>query len=117
MMNTLLFIRWVIRNVFLAMQALIKAMEMFEFQFENEESSKEKSELICSVNCWSVEEFESAEMFKAIKTLWEKEPAIKECYNRRWDHKLKFTSYNLQVKFTSYNLQVTIKKLQLTNYN
>jgi hypothetical protein len=65
------------------MQSLIKAMDLFEFQFENEERSTEMAELICSVNCWSIEEFEPSGMFDAIKTLWQVEPAIKECYNRR----------------------------------
>ena len=76
------FCRWIVRNVFLAIQGLINAVQLFGLSFEHPDSDK-MSEIICRVDCWSVEQFEPPSILQAIKTLWESEPAIRECYNRR----------------------------------
>jgi hypothetical protein len=57
---------------------------MLELEFANGQESRAMARLICSVDCWSVEEFKPPDTFAAVKTLWETEPVITECYNRRW---------------------------------
>jgi hypothetical protein len=63
------------------MQTLIEAADKFELKFD--QRSKELSDLVCGVDCWKVEDFQPPETFDAIKTLWEQEPIIMDCFNRR----------------------------------
>ena len=65
----------------MAMQTLIEAADKFGLKLGPR--STELAEVVCAADCWTVERFESPAVFEAIKTLWEQDPVIKECYDRR----------------------------------
>ncbi|XP_048505001.1 guanine nucleotide-binding protein G(q) subunit alpha isoform X1 [Athalia rosae] len=79
------FIKLVYQNIFMAMQSMIRAMELLKIQYA-ESSNMEKAELIRSVDFETVTTFESPYV-EAIKDLWA-EAGIQECYDRRREYQL-----------------------------
>ncbi|XP_021200776.1 G protein alpha q subunit isoform X2 [Helicoverpa armigera] len=79
------FIKLVYQNIFMAMQSMIRAMELLSIQYGNP-SNSEKAELISSIDFESVTTFESPYV-EAIKALWA-DAGIQECYDRRREYQL-----------------------------
>ncbi|XP_076260397.1 G protein alpha q subunit isoform X3 [Rhynchophorus ferrugineus] len=79
------FIKLVFQNIFMAMQSMIKAMDLLKIQYA-EPSSPEKAELIKSIDYETVTTFESP-FVDAIKDLWN-DSGIQECYDRRREYQL-----------------------------
>ncbi|XP_015840415.1 G protein alpha q subunit isoform X5 [Tribolium castaneum] len=79
------FIKLVYQNIFMAMQSMIKAMDLLKIQYA-ESSSPGKAELIKSVDYETVTTFESP-FVDAIKDLWN-DAGIQECYDRRREYQL-----------------------------
>nr|CAI5826649.1 unnamed protein product [Callosobruchus analis] len=79
------FIKLVYQNIFMAMQSMIKAMDLLKIQY-GDESSKEKADLIKSIDYETVTTFESPYV-EAIKDLWG-DSGIQECYDRRREYQL-----------------------------
>ena len=79
------FIKLVFQNIFMAMQTMIRAMELLKIQYQNSDSS-DKAETILSANLETVTTFESPYV-EAIKDLWN-DSGIKECYDRRREYQL-----------------------------
>jgi len=98
------FIKLVFQNIFMAMQTMIRAMELLKIQYENPDSGvrsssatdvpgyssnmslQEKAELVRSVDYETVTTFESPYV-EAIKDLWN-DGGITECYDRRREYQL-----------------------------
>ncbi|XP_056634397.1 guanine nucleotide-binding protein G(q) subunit alpha isoform X3 [Diorhabda carinulata] len=79
------FIKLVYQNIFMAMQSMIKAMDLLKIQYGNS-ASQEKAELIKSIDYETVTTFESPYV-EAIKDLWG-DAGIQECYDRRREYQL-----------------------------
>ncbi|XP_026737548.1 guanine nucleotide-binding protein G(q) subunit alpha isoform X2 [Trichoplusia ni] len=79
------FIKLVYQNIFMAMQSMIRAMDLLSIQYGNP-SNSEKAELISSIDFESVTTFESPYV-EAIKALWS-DAGIQECYDRRREYQL-----------------------------
>ncbi|XP_029051820.1 G protein alpha q subunit isoform X4 [Osmia lignaria lignaria] len=79
------FIKLVYQNIFMAMQSMIRAMELLKIQY-GESSNIEKAELVRSVDFETVTAFESPYV-EAIKDLWA-DAGIQECYDRRREYQL-----------------------------
>ncbi|XP_059093307.1 guanine nucleotide-binding protein G(q) subunit alpha isoform X6 [Tigriopus californicus] len=79
------FIKLVFQNIFMAMQSMIRAMDMLKIPYENGDSS-EKADLVRSVDFETVTTFESPYV-EAIKDLWN-DKGISECYDRRREYQL-----------------------------
>ncbi|KAG6444206.1 hypothetical protein O3G_MSEX003240 [Manduca sexta] len=79
------FIKLVYQNIFMAMQSMIRAMDLLSIQYGNP-SNVEKAELISSIDFESVTTFESPYV-EAIKALWA-DSGIQECYDRRREYQL-----------------------------
>jgi len=79
------FIKLVFQNIFMAMQTMIRAMELLKIQYENSDSV-DKAELVRSVDFETVTTFESPYV-EAIKDLWN-DGGIMECYDRRREYQL-----------------------------
>lgn len=79
------FIKLVYQNIFMAMQSMIRAMDLLKIQYGTP-SNIERAELIRSVDFETVTTFESP-FVEAIKSLWG-DPGIQECYDRRREYQL-----------------------------
>jgi len=79
------FIKLVFQNIFMAMQTMIRAMELLKIQYEHADSN-EKAELVRSVDFETVTTFEEPYV-AAIKDLWH-DVGIGECYDRRREYQL-----------------------------
>ncbi|CAL7933646.1 unnamed protein product [Xylocopa violacea] len=79
------FIKLVYQNIFMAMQSMIRAMELLRIQYADS-SNIEKAELVRSVDFETVTTFESPYV-EAIKDLWA-DSGIQECYDRRREYQL-----------------------------
>lgn len=79
------FIKLVYQNIFMAMQSMIKAMDMLRIQYKDE-CSPENAKLIRSVDYETVTTFETPYVL-AIKSLW-RDDGILECYDRRREYQL-----------------------------
>jgi len=79
------FIKLVFQNIFMAMQSMIRAMDLLKIQYEDP-SSADKAELVRTVDYETVTTFESPYV-EAIKDLWQ-DSGITECYDRRREYQL-----------------------------
>ncbi|KAK9503532.1 hypothetical protein O3M35_010071 [Rhynocoris fuscipes] len=79
------FIKLVYQNIFMAMQSMIRAMDLLKIQYKDP-SMMEKAELVRSIDFESVTTFESPYV-EAIKALWA-DTGIQECYDRRREYQL-----------------------------
>ncbi|XP_037005001.1 guanine nucleotide-binding protein subunit alpha-14 [Artibeus jamaicensis] len=79
------FTKLVYQNIFTAMQAMIRAMDMLRIQYVCEQN-KENARLIREVEVDRVSAL-SSEQAQAIKQLW-LDPGIQECYDRRREYQL-----------------------------
>ncbi|XP_039290338.1 guanine nucleotide-binding protein G(q) subunit alpha isoform X7 [Nilaparvata lugens] len=79
------FIKLVYQNIFMAMQSMIRAMDLLKIQYADS-SCIEKAESIRSVDFETVTTFESPYV-EAIKDLWA-DAGIQECYDRRREYQL-----------------------------
>nr|CAH7748678.1 unnamed protein product [Callosobruchus chinensis]CAH7754070.1 unnamed protein product [Callosobruchus chinensis] len=79
------FIKLVYQNIFMAMQSMIKAMDLLKIQY-GDSSSKEKADLIKGIDYETVTTFESPYV-EAIKDLWG-DSGIQECYDRRREYQM-----------------------------
>lgn len=79
------FIKLVFQNIFMAMQSMIRAMDLLKLQFEDP-TSADKAELVRTVDYETVTTFESPYV-EAIKDLWH-DSGIIECYDRRREYQL-----------------------------
>ncbi|KAK0089944.1 hypothetical protein PV325_004421 [Microctonus aethiopoides] len=79
------FIKLVYQNIFMAMQSMIRAMDLLKIQY-GDSSNIEKAELVRSIDFETVTAFESPYV-EAIKDLWA-DGGIQECYDRRREYQL-----------------------------
>ncbi|KAJ8985100.1 hypothetical protein NQ317_019786 [Molorchus minor] len=79
------FIKLVYQNIFMAMQSMIKAMDLLKIQY-GDPANKDKAELIKGIDYETVTTFESPYV-EAIKDLWA-DAGIQECYDRRREYQL-----------------------------
>ncbi|XP_011312903.1 G protein alpha q subunit isoform X2 [Fopius arisanus] len=79
------FIKLVYQNIFMAMQSMIRAMDLLKIQY-GDSSNIEKAELVRSIDFETVTSFESPYV-EAIKDLWA-DAGIQECYDRRREYQL-----------------------------
>ncbi|XP_033213499.1 G protein alpha q subunit isoform X1 [Belonocnema kinseyi] len=79
------FIKLVYQNIFMAMQSMIRAMDLLKIQY-GDSSNIEKAELVRAVDFETVTAFESPYV-EAIKDLWA-DAGIQECYDRRREYQL-----------------------------
>ncbi|XP_067136865.1 guanine nucleotide-binding protein G(q) subunit alpha-like isoform X1 [Centruroides vittatus] len=79
------FIKLVFQNIFMAMQSMIKAMDLLQIQYKNEKNI-ENAELVKAVDYETVTTFDN-QYVEAIKSLWE-DAGIQECYDRRREYQL-----------------------------
>ncbi|XP_015173442.1 PREDICTED: guanine nucleotide-binding protein G(q) subunit alpha isoform X8 [Polistes dominula] len=79
------FIKLVYQNIFMAMQSMIRAMELLKIEY-GDSSNIEKAELVRAVDFETVTTFESPYV-EAIKDLWN-DSGIQECYDRRREYQL-----------------------------
>jgi guanine nucleotide-binding protein G(q) subunit alpha len=79
------FIKLVYQNIFMAMQAMIRAMEMLKIQYADS-SNLEKAEQVKAVDYETVTTFEP-HYVEAITALWA-DAGIQECYDRRREYQL-----------------------------
>jgi len=79
------FIKLVFQNIFMAMQSMIRAMDLLKLQYEDP-TSADKAELVRTVDYETVTTFESPYV-EAIKDLWH-DSGIIECYDRRREYQL-----------------------------
>ncbi|XP_018328194.1 guanine nucleotide-binding protein G(q) subunit alpha isoform X3 [Agrilus planipennis] len=79
------FIKLVYQNIFMAMQSMIRAMDLLKIQYASPDSGQ-KAELIRSVDYETVTTFENPYV-DAIKDLWS-DAGIQECYDRRREYQL-----------------------------
>jgi len=79
------FIKLVYQNIFMAMQAMIRAMEMLKIQYADS-SNLEKAEQVKAVDYETVTTFEP-HYVEAISALWA-DSGIQECYDRRREYQL-----------------------------
>ncbi|XP_072760529.1 guanine nucleotide-binding protein G(q) subunit alpha isoform X7 [Anoplolepis gracilipes] len=79
------FIKLVYQNIFMAMQSMIRAMDLLRIQY-GVSANIERAELVRSVDFETVTTFESPYV-EAIKDLWA-DAGIQECYDRRREYQL-----------------------------
>eukprot|EP00076_Gallus_gallus_P049600 XP_429163.2 guanine nucleotide-binding protein subunit alpha-14 isoform X3 [Gallus gallus] len=79
------FTKLVYRNIFTAMQAMIRAMDILKIQYASEEN-EENAQMIRRVEVDKVTALERKQV-EAIKNLWD-DPGIQECYDRRREYQL-----------------------------
>ncbi|XP_023314440.1 G protein alpha q subunit isoform X9 [Trichogramma pretiosum] len=79
------YIKLVYQNIFMAMQSMIRAMDLLKIQYA-ESSNIEKAELVRAIDFETVTEFVEPYV-TAIKELW-KDSGIQECYDRRREYQL-----------------------------
>ncbi|XP_035207371.1 guanine nucleotide-binding protein subunit alpha-11-like [Stegodyphus dumicola] len=79
------FIKLVYQNIFMAMQSMVKAMELLEIEYKDP-ANYENAQLIRSVDFETVIAFES-QFVNAIRALWN-DTGIQECYDRRREYQL-----------------------------
>merc|ERR1712241_5119 len=79
------YIKLVYQNIFMAMQSMIRAMDLLKIQYEDG-TCTEKAELVRSIDHETVTTFETPYV-EAIKDLWT-DPGIQECYDRRREYQL-----------------------------
>ncbi|XP_011497344.1 PREDICTED: G protein alpha q subunit isoform X2 [Ceratosolen solmsi marchali] len=79
------FIKLVYQNIFMAMQSMIRAMDLLKIQYA-ESSNIEKAELVRAIDFETVTAFEEPYV-QAIKDLWA-DAGIQECYDRRREYQL-----------------------------
>ncbi|XP_039953563.1 guanine nucleotide-binding protein G(q) subunit alpha isoform X4 [Bactrocera neohumeralis] len=79
------YIKLVYQNIFMAMQSMIKAMDMLKISYGKDEHG-EFGELVMSIDYETVTSFEDPYL-SAIKTLWA-DTGIQECYDRRREYQL-----------------------------
>ncbi|XP_059486794.1 guanine nucleotide-binding protein G(q) subunit alpha isoform X2 [Neocloeon triangulifer] len=79
------FIKLVYQNIFMAMQSMIRAMDMLKIQY-GDSRNIDKAELVRSVDFETVTTFDS-QFVEAIKDLWA-DAGIQECYDRRREYQL-----------------------------
>jgi len=79
------FIKLVYQNIFMAMQSMIRAMDLLKIQY-SVPSNLENAELIRGVDFETVTTFEPPYV-QAIKDLWA-DAGIQECYDRRREYQL-----------------------------
>lgn len=79
------FIKLVYQNIFMAMQSLIRGMDMLQISYGGPKS-QEYAELVRGVDYESVTTFEEPYV-TAIKSLWE-DAGIQNCYDRRREYQL-----------------------------
>ncbi|XP_026468123.1 guanine nucleotide-binding protein G(q) subunit alpha isoform X1 [Ctenocephalides felis] len=79
------FIKLVYQNIFMAMQSMIRAMDLLKIQYTIANNS-ENAELIRGVDFETVTTFEQPYV-RAIKELWS-DSGIQECYDRRREYQL-----------------------------
>ena len=79
------FTKLIFQNIFMAIQTMIRAMELLRIQYENPESH-DKAETVRSVDFETVTTFENPYV-DAIKDLWN-DVGIMECYDRRREYQL-----------------------------
>ncbi|XP_031633523.1 G protein alpha q subunit isoform X2 [Contarinia nasturtii] len=79
------FIKLVFQNIFMAMQSMIRAMDILKIQYSSPNNS-ENAELVRSVDFETVTSFEPPYV-QAIKDLWA-DAGIQECYDRRREYQL-----------------------------
>ncbi|GFW62239.1 g protein alpha q subunit [Trichonephila clavipes] len=79
------FIKLVYQNIFMAMQSMIKAMELLKIEYKDP-TNHENAELVRSVDFETVTTFE-IQFVNAIRALWN-DPGIQECYDRRREYQL-----------------------------
>jgi len=79
------FIKLVFQNIFMAMQSMIRAMDILKIQYISS-NNIENSELVRSVDFETVTAFEPPYV-QAIKDLWA-DGGIQECYDRRREYQL-----------------------------
>ncbi|KAH8415991.1 hypothetical protein KR222_006155 [Zaprionus bogoriensis] len=79
------YIKLVFQNIFMAMQSMIKAMDMLKISYGVGEHN-ELADLVMSIDYETVTTFEDPYL-NAIKTLWS-DAGIQECYDRRREYQL-----------------------------
>lgn len=79
------FIKLVYQNIFMAMNAMIRAMETLNIQYKNSEN-EDNGNMIRVVDFETVTSFEKPYV-DAIKSLWQ-DAGIQECYDRRREYQL-----------------------------
>lgn len=79
------FIKLVYQNIFMAMQSMIKAMEMLKIQY-SDSNNAQNADLVRSIDYENVSSFD-APYADAMKALWE-DTGIQECYDRRREYQL-----------------------------
>ncbi|KAM7344059.1 guanine nucleotide-binding protein G(q) subunit alpha isoform X1 [Lucilia cuprina] len=79
------YIKLVFQNIFMAMQSMIKAMDMLRISYGAADHA-ELAELVMSIDYETVTSFEDPYL-SAIKTLWA-DTGIQECYDRRREYQL-----------------------------
>uniref|UniRef100_A0A182MKI7 Guanine nucleotide-binding protein G(Q) subunit alpha n=1 Tax=Anopheles culicifacies TaxID=139723 RepID=A0A182MKI7_9DIPT len=79
------FIKLVYQNIFMAMQSMIRAMDLLKISY-SDPANNEHAELIRSVDFETVTTFEPPYV-QAIKDLWA-DAGIQECYDRRREYQL-----------------------------
>jgi len=79
-------IKLVYQNIFMAMQSMIRAMDLLKIQYEDPTCQQEKADLVKSVDYETVTTFDAAYV-TAIKDLWA-DPGIQDCYGRRREYQL-----------------------------
>ncbi|XP_004526035.1 G protein alpha q subunit isoform X4 [Ceratitis capitata] len=79
------YIKLVYQNIFMAMQSMIKAMDMLKISYGKDEHG-ELGELVMSIDYETVTSFEDPYL-SAIKNLWA-DTGIQECYDRRREYQL-----------------------------
>uniref|UniRef100_A0A182NLZ3 Guanine nucleotide-binding protein subunit alpha n=1 Tax=Anopheles dirus TaxID=7168 RepID=A0A182NLZ3_9DIPT len=79
------FIKLVYQNIFMAMQSMIRAMDLLKILY-SDPANNEHAELIRSVDFETVTTFEPPYV-QAIKDLWA-DAGIQECYDRRREYQL-----------------------------
>ena len=98
------FIKLVYQNIFMAMQSMIRAMDLLKIQYEDATCTvgrlnrlegwtdwtlwifQDKAELVRGIDYETVTQFVSPYV-EAIKELW-MDPGIQECYDRRREYQL-----------------------------
>ena len=97
------FIKLVYQNIFMAMQSMIRAMDLLKIQYEDATCTvridqvglvddwtlwifQDKAELVRGIDYETVTQFVSPYV-EAIKELW-LDPGIQECYDRRREYQL-----------------------------
>lgn len=79
------FIKLVFQNIFMAMQSMIRAMDVLKITYQQDDSEG-KAELVRAVDFETVTTFESPYV-EAIKDLWN-DVGIQECFDRRREYQL-----------------------------